>query len=359
VKRAFLPLLAVLGVSASVALGSAVGATPADHPYLNLGDSLAAGSGASSTSNRYADLLYADYQTSLDANQLISRAQGGTTSGGMRTGGQLATALADINDVSDMKAVTISIGGNDALSGSCTNQWDNPSACPFRANFADILNQIRGALAADGGDEVLLVTALYNPASGEGTPQEAGYDLTLLGSNGTLGCNDTNTSVGANDVIFQEAGAQGVRVADPYPAFKANGQAYMSNDNIHPNDAGYAAMAQAFRDATILCPNGRVLPDPDPGPAPAPDTDPPQTSFLATPPARTLRQFARFRFRSDEAGSTFRCKLDGRPSGACASPRVYRHLDQGRHALRVKATDPAGNTDRTPALKRWRVLPRP
>jgi hypothetical protein len=67
---------------------------------------------------------------------------------------------------------------------------------------------------------------------------------------------------------------------------------------------------------------------------------------------------ATFRFGSSEAGSTFLCRLDGKPFRGCRSPRTYRRLKPGRHAFRVKARDGAGNLDLTPAIRRFRI-PRP
>lgn len=62
-----------------------------------------------------------------------------------------------------------------------------------------------------------------------------------------------------------------------------------------------------------------------------------------------------FRFRSNERGSTFRCKLDKRRFRRCHSPLRLRHLKPGRHTLRVFAVDAAGNRDRSPAVARFRV----
>jgi hypothetical protein len=94
---------------------------------------------------------------------------------------------------------------------------------------------------------------------------------------------------------------------------------------------------------------------------PPTDRRPPQTQ-LATHPLATVfthrkRRRVAFRFASNEAGSSFRCKLDGKPYRPCISPRAYS-VKAGRHAFRVYAVDAAGNRDRTPALFRFRVRPR-
>ena len=82
------------------------------------------------------------------------------------------------------------------------------------------------------------------------------------------------------------------------------------------------------------------------------DTDAPETT-LRKPRVRGAK--VRLRFSSDEAGSTFRCKLDRRKFAPCSSPRTYRKLRRGKHRVLVVATDAAGNTDPTPARRTFRV----
>lgn len=91
---------------------------------------------------------------------------------------------------------------------------------------------------------------------------------------------------------------------------------------------------------------------------PPPDTTPPATHVLQRPPARVFtrsrRRTVAVSFSSSEAGSTFRCRLDRGAYRPCRSPRRYR-VGLGRHAIRVFATDAAGNRDRSPAVIRFRV----
>ena len=89
----------------------------------------------------------------------------------------------------------------------------------------------------------------------------------------------------------------------------------------------------------------------------APDLIAPGTLFRRKPPKTTTRHLAKFRFVSTEAGSTFSCKLDRKRYRRCHSPARFT-VGLGRHALKVKAIDAAGNADRTPAVYRWKVLPR-
>jgi hypothetical protein len=89
--------------------------------------------------------------------------------------------------------------------------------------------------------------------------------------------------------------------------------------------------------------------------APPPDTTAPQTKISAGPSGRTASHKATFRFASNEAASTFQCKLDGKKWASCRSPKTYKKLAEGKHTFRVKARDAAGNVDSTPAKRSWRV----
>jgi hypothetical protein len=91
------------------------------------------------------------------------------------------------------------------------------------------------------------------------------------------------------------------------------------------------------------------------------DCTPPDTTITRGPQGtvETPRRnsTALFRFRS-EAGSTFRCSLDGRPSQPCESGdrfTVRATPQRKRHVLEVTATDLAGNVEIRPARRAWHV----
>lgn len=96
-------------------------------------------------------------------------------------------------------------------------------------------------------------------------------------------------------------------------------------------------------------------PPPPPPPPPTEDTDPPETTIVKGPPEETTKTKAKFSFAADESGSTFECKLDKRRFTPCESPKRYKHLKPGDHVFKVKATDPSGNTDPSPAKQRFEV----
>lgn len=86
------------------------------------------------------------------------------------------------------------------------------------------------------------------------------------------------------------------------------------------------------------------------------DTTAPQTTITAGPTGKTTNRTPRFAFRSNEAGSTFRCRLDGRRWVGCGSPKQYGRLPVGRHAFDVQASDAVGNRDPSPARLLFRVV---
>ena len=110
------------------------------------------------------------------------------------------------------------------------------------------------------------------------------------------------------------------------------------------------------------CPTDASTQGPCP-PAPPPDTDPPDTEITKSPPNKTDKPKAKYKFASDETGSTFECKLKGKGLRKavkrfvdCDSPRKYKHLDEGKHKFKVRAIDAAGNLDPSPAKDKFKVV---
>ena len=133
-------------------------------------------------------------------------------------------------------------------------------------------------------------------------------------------------------------------------------RAFADADGVSPWDTQTLESIGGFRVSTVEPP----APAPDPGPPPdpgrAPDTDPPETTITKDAPKRTDRTQVKFKFASDEPGSTFACKLDRKRFKTCDSPEKLKRLDQGKHKFKVRATDPAGNVDTSPAKDRFRVV---
>jgi hypothetical protein len=71
-------------------------------------------------------------------------------------------------------------------------------------------------------------------------------------------------------------------------------------------------------------------------------------------PEVTGFRWTSFSFGSSDIGSRFECRLDRRPYRACASP-YWTKAGLGEHAFRVRAIDPQGLADPTPATFRWHI----
>ena len=86
------------------------------------------------------------------------------------------------------------------------------------------------------------------------------------------------------------------------------------------------------------------------------DTAAPDTTFTTVPGSPSNNASPSFEFDSSEPGSSFECRLDGGLVwDPCASPATVGPLVDGSHTFDVRATDPAGNTDGTPASHTWTV----
>jgi len=85
------------------------------------------------------------------------------------------------------------------------------------------------------------------------------------------------------------------------------------------------------------------------------DTTPPKVTITKAPKTKSTSTTAKFKFKSNEAGSKFQCKLDKGRFKTCRSPKTYKKLKPGKHAFKVRATDKAGNVSK-PAKRKFTVL---
>ena len=109
-------------------------------------------------------------------------------------------------------------------------------------------------------------------------------------------------------------------------------------------------------------PGPQATPTVTPGPSavatptvtPTPDATAPRT-LLRKAQISSAKRKATFGFASSEPGSKFQCKLDKQTFKPCTSPKTYKKLKPGKHVFRVKARDRAGNVDKTPMVKRFKI----
>lgn len=80
------------------------------------------------------------------------------------------------------------------------------------------------------------------------------------------------------------------------------------------------------------------------------DETPPETAILSKPADPSTSPVASFTYGSNEAGSTFQCKLDGGSFSGCPAGGItYSGLAEGSHSFQVRAIDASHNIDPSPA----------
>ena len=210
--------------------------------YIALGDSISAGVGASAPDQTFVAVYFDRLRANGLVQHLMNRAVSGATAADVLAG-QLPRALADIADPSDTKLITLTVGGNDARDTACRPA--GAPSCPFAPNLRAIIERLQPALTEDPGDEQIQIMDRYN--FGVGTSLEPYRAVDLLGTDSRASCGDT----GWNDVIYCVALERGATFVETYRPMLAGGRAYLA-DEAHPNDAGHAALAQAFYDASAV-----------------------------------------------------------------------------------------------------------
>jgi lysophospholipase L1-like esterase len=111
-----------------------------------------------------------------------------------------------------------------------------------------ILKALNEALARDAGDETIQILEYYNWEIG--TPRERANRVRLLGDDLKVDCSGTGPALGLNDLIHCIALEEKALPVDVLPVFDAAGTAFLDADHLHPNDAGYLAIAKAFEGAS-------------------------------------------------------------------------------------------------------------
>ncbi len=88
---------------------------------------------------------------------------------------------------------------------------------------------------------------------------------------------------------------------------------------------------------------------------PPADTTAPDTTITSGPTGTTSDSTPTFAFTATESGSTFQCRVDSGTWASCTSPWTTSALADGAHSVSVRATDPAANTDASPATRSFTV----
>ena len=201
-----------------------------DAKLVVLGDSIAAGEGASDPANAYAQLLAAE-----QGFKLANHAVPGHKSDDLL--GVLAEDKAAQKAIREADIVNLSIGGNDLLASNVITLvlrlvfFDDSSGIDeyvesFRLNFAQIVKQIRKL----NKNALFVVQTQNNTMDGIPLVGDA-YDAALAELN-----------VVFFDYLKENPGAY--KIADVHSFFKGHGGAFAHPDRLHPSDAGHAEIAR-------------------------------------------------------------------------------------------------------------------
>lgn len=218
---------------------AAIASSDPDAVYLALGDSVAAGVGASPPEERgYAALLANRLDALLPTPvRLINLAIPGETTASMLSGGQLEQALTAIAAARrtgvPVEAVTVTIGANDLLRAGSTPTEREAALRSIAANMETILERLHAALSGDSGAPVadIVVTGYYDPTE---TPRE------VVGTDGWW-------LARLDATLLRQAtsfGAMWVNVAAIF-AGRSDEFTWYPRD-IHPTEEGHAAIADAI-----------------------------------------------------------------------------------------------------------------
>lgn len=233
-------------------------APPPPSTYLALGDSVAAGVGASSPQLGYVPLLLEDLRDDRSCGkgraigcrlESVNLAVPGATTTDLMDD-QLPAAIALLEErngnrrpVDDVRLITITIGGNDLLNpviAACAAgvtptcvQVATTLVQQVSGSYTTILSRLREAA---GHGTTIALMAYYNPLRDCGPDALAAVADLVLEGGGPV-------PTGLNDVIRTQAAAYGAVVAETYLAIDPS---EVQPDCVHPDDAGHADIAEAF-----------------------------------------------------------------------------------------------------------------
>lgn len=266
------PLIFVGAPLALILVACASGSQPEDPErmsgqglYIALGDSLSEGLGASDgEATGFVPLVHKGLG---ERWQLINFGRIGDTSDDLLSRGFLDATIAliqyrngDDDPDNDAKLVTLGIGGNDILamfdtlilSGVCPSVEETLAKPECVDSLRETLDRYGSNLAialdrlTEAGPGVhIVVMTLYNPISGSAWLSGA-QDMAQVVEMALEGLPDTPFPEGLNDITRGEVEERGFILVDWHSLFEGKANEYISRDFIHPNDAGYEAMAAAI-----------------------------------------------------------------------------------------------------------------
>jgi len=206
--------------------------------YVAWGDSLTVGYGAP-PGGGFAPLFRKQVEQALQTSvQLVNAGRTGAT-----TGQQLAALESDPKlqeQIQEAELITITAGGNDLIQAAIPYFYSNNTdhlkhaLHAYAVNYSKLLACIESLQAAAVRPRLIVLIGLYDPL-----PQVA----------------DAAYWVGRFNLFLRKLRKPHVRVVQVKKAFDGKTGEYLSEDYIHPNQNGYAAiaarLAQALPDALL------------------------------------------------------------------------------------------------------------
>ncbi|MQA72939.1 MAG: hypothetical protein GEU88_01065 [Solirubrobacterales bacterium] len=165
---------------------------------------------------------------------------------------------------------------------------------------------------------------------------------------------ETTITAGPSALTNDPTPTFGFESSEPGSTFRCSldGAVYSPCDSPHTT----AALADGAHTLRVRAIDGAGNIEPDPAERGfTVDTTPPNTIIDSGPAGTTADRTPTFAFRSSEADSSFRCRVDGAGFAPCASPHTTAALAAGEHIFRVRAIDEPGNSDPTPARRAFTV----
>jgi lysophospholipase L1-like esterase len=217
---------------------------------LALGDSIAAGIGASHVSCGCMGVFVTGLRARAPHLALLNLAVPGESSASMLApGGQLERAEAVIGEVAQsgghVGPLALCIGGNDIMEAALLG--DDEALRQFTENLELIVGRLDAGLRAAGSTlaEVGCIQTVYNPF--EPHVLDGGHN----GPGAQLMAPRRATRGGYNRVIRRVAVANSLRLVEVAGGFRgrAGELTWVRSGDIHPTDVGHGLIAAAYLDA--------------------------------------------------------------------------------------------------------------
>ena len=184
----------------------------------------------------------------------------------------------------------------------------------------------------DGAEAPAIISATTESAAGS-APAPVASEIRVFRTSSPAGPGATDITAFVGGATVTAAGSWSLDFDSPVPP----------DERLVATVSKPSVMATGFRNTSEL--SSAVAPT---------DVTEPDTAITEGPSGTTTDPTPTFSF-SSEPGAGFECALDGDGFAACSSPHTTAPLANGSHTFAVRAKDPAGNVDPSPATRDFTV----